>query len=1007
MQEGTTKRTKKNEEVLTSQPADAEVQEGIPQETQEQGGQEGTRDTTPTETVQPAVESDTLSDEQEGSVAEQYVRLAYDLDQVVFDWSDKVAHPIKTAKQGLRKAIDEAFEDPKGQVSTDELWVKMFLLGFGVLSSNVRQRDIETIQRYVAAKEKVDEEVESRLVALQEKMGSDTVDPDAVEGALEMIAHFEHQLLHEEVRLRESMKNDTRSVEKVLEWWKWLGDKNLASWWFSEEKGGKPKNTLGGKIGYAALRAASLRTLLLGFLVPVAGFAAGGTGVAAAFTLRRGISTLTGSSAGAHAGHAFTKAFLEKSLKGRIDAVVSQKTFEQEDYEQIITLKKEYDAFIQQYHPDTAEEMRSGAEYENIQNAYLEAIKFFCADAKDVENLRMKQNLGEARARNTVRKNKILLFGAGAGGALVGGAFSAFAMPKLFDWGRDLVGKIFPDSHPLDLKNMSQKLRNLYGGVAPSYGAESVPQDALVDSQDTVSGDAEGPTSKEDVEKKRTEPAGKDTQTVDLSDITSEDGEKVVPSEVVLDAGAKERSFSLQDTPDAASPERVQQDSSANDGPESANTTADVDSSGVEQSPVEDSADFVVENGFYTVREGDSLSKIWLEKVQRDGGSMTSGELAAMMEELGNLDDATLRDFGIRSGTIDLIYPDDKINIDAIQTHLDSSEVPAATEKSADTSSDWRDRQSELDERFSKRSVPSPDSGVPDADTANASADALDNEVEAAEVPITLTPEARQAVLENLSKNIPSEINLNEMTVDEMLGAHAVPEHLVTIAVAGSDSEPLPYTVLQKYNPAVLEKTFPLGSSGDIEVAMEKGVVMHLDVGEVKDGYTTSIRKDDLDTGDLERHLQKPRKNKEYLLQELHTLVQAWSIDMLPGDNADGFQAAKELLVSDLAKKDFAGLKQLLSTYEMLYDGNRDSLRFAYSHDGDVTSLSVDGVFRGDTIAVADVSFREVPATTEKSADTYSDWKNRQPELDERFSKRSVPSPDSGMRGDDTVDGEK
>ena len=147
-----------------------------------------------------------------------------------------------------------------------------------------------------------------------------------------------------------------------------------------------------------------------------------------------------------------------------------------------------------------------------------------------------------------------------------------------------------------------------------------------------------------------------------------------------------------------------------------------------------------------------------------------------------------------------------------------------------------------------------------------------------------------------------------------------------------------------------------------MRLGTEKDLVfMHLITGDVEDRYTTSIRKGGLAADDLERHLQQPRKNKKYLLDEMRTLVNAWSIDMLPGENVYALLEAKDMLIDDLAKKDFAGLRKLLSLYETLRGGKNDYLQLAYSHDDDTITLSVTGNFSGDSVAVAEVEVGTKP----------------------------------------------
>ena len=88
--------------------------------------------------------------------------------------------------------------------------------------------------------------------------------------------------------------------------------------------------------------------------------------------------------------------------------------------------------------------------------------------------------------------------------------------------------------------------------------------------------------------------------------------------------------------------------------------------------PTERAREFVLEDGFYTVRKGDSLSKIWLAVNGCDAKRMR----AAMMA-LEGLGEEQLRAFGIDSGDVDLIRPQDRINISAIQKWLEGGDAQA------------------------------------------------------------------------------------------------------------------------------------------------------------------------------------------------------------------------------------------------------------------------------------------------------------------------------------------
>ena len=458
--------------------------------------------------------------------------------------------------------------------------------------------ELKVLSDYLHTKKTADSVMDSKLTEVREKLkGGDS--EENIEATLDTIQIFENKLLDEEVRLRENMRGNEGLLEHAKKGWKRLGDMNLAIL-LSKKMGYEPKNTLLGKIGYGALRAMSLRTVLAGALVPLAGFGAGASGIAVAIGVKRMIGALTGASA----GHALTKAWLEKEIKGKVDKMSTLQTSGKGNYEQVIQLKKEYDAFIKHYHADTADTIRDGAEYKAVQNLYRDAIKDSCKDAKGAEDLRMKQNLSEVKARNIIKRNKKILFS----GAIAGGMISAFVTPKIFDVASGYGKGFFGGGVDSEIGNdggSTVKPQNIPGSENPAIPSESLRE-------------GEGGGSFE---------------------VVHEDGK------------------------DDASPPLT-----------SGGETEDIypDVGGVE---------FDVHEGVYTVQDGNWLSTIWLNK--NDGNV---GQMHAVMDMLRDLQNTEgglqkLKEFGISSGDIEVIYPGDEVNTNAIQEWFESKNL----DSSADT----------------------------------------------------------------------------------------------------------------------------------------------------------------------------------------------------------------------------------------------------------------------------------------------------------------------------------
>ena len=642
-----------------------------------------------------AAEGDSSVDD--GNFAERYARATFDLQGMM---KQKLKKP-----EEVRREFDERLYAQSQQNTEVDLRdlseVRKLLadvvlvskkIGAEVAAYNFTDEELRVVSEYLRAKNAFDVMTDENLTEVREKLEDGDSEGD-VETALDAIRTFENNLMDEEIRLRNNIKGESELLAKVKRKWKWLGDKNLAIW-LSDEKGYQPKNTFWGKVGYGVLRAASLRTALMGSLVPVAGFGFGAAGIAAALGVKRGVGAFFGASA----GHTFAQAWLERGLKKEIDEISTLKTFKEKDYERAVHLKKEYDAFIQQYHSDTAEEIRSGVEYKNIQDSYREAIKFFCEDATGVENVRMKQNLSEVRARNIVKKNKLLLFGSAA----LGGAVSALVAPKVFDMASDLVdGADVPTDEP----KSTYKKPIAKGRAAIPAGSLDIEQGSAVDSP-AVSVD--------------TRPAavqGEPERVMDIDDVEEQ--------EVPL-------------SPQDGDFEVVSEEGENTPLPESAGEVEDAVSEG---SAIDDGEFLVGEQGVYTVQDGNWLSKIWLDKNDGDRGQMLK-----VVEALRDLQDTEegvekLKDFGIRSGDIEILYPGDEIKTDAIQEWFDADISKTSVDTQSTAVQNESEQVTDIDAIEEEVSPPASEGGVATdpTDEKEVSLPVSEGKTDVKEVPISIS----------------------------------------------------------------------------------------------------------------------------------------------------------------------------------------------------------------------------------------------------------------------------
>ena len=702
--------TAAEEEGQDGTPAEAETvpedggrdgQEGPAEQSEGEGGGEADTSKTAPEGEEQGEEEGPVKNEEsdkDADIVAQYAQASYDVDHM-FDLEDKVARSVKAVQEkgilrGLREEredvrglLDEMFEDDE-KPSADEGWVKDFLVGtMGKMKADpdsmtgqakhMFESKVAVVQNYITVKERAEAERARKIGDLTDLV-SEGADGEGVEGALEALTTFEQQFVDEQVRLRELVGGEDHKVaEKVKQAWGYLGDRNLAS--YLEKKGVyKTKDTLLGKVGYSALRAMSLRTAAMATLVPLAGFGFGAVGVGVGIGLRRGIGGVMGASG----GYALARRWLEKDLKKKVDGLSESKDFGEGHYERIIDLKKEYDAFILEHRANTAEQVGVGEEYEKLQNMYSEAVKHFCGDAGKAEALRMKQSLGEVKARNAVKKkkNRAVLFGSAA----LGGVVSAVAMPKVFemaqDWGANLFGAdtdIDGSDRDSGKKTPQDTATTKKPDAAPQreQGNQDAAPTEAVDSPTEGEDPKSGETGDANKEQTSTENAEQPEPYVHKGPNTPEEAgldlEKTTPTE---DANADPTKKE-----EAASPNQEETESKtpkeAGADPKETPPTEDADADPTEmeeESSTENAREFELIDGSYTVQEGDTLSEILLAA---NGGD--EGQMLSVIEELEKLQGqgteegkAQLAAFGIESGDIDLIHPNDEIKVAEIQDWL-------------------------------------------------------------------------------------------------------------------------------------------------------------------------------------------------------------------------------------------------------------------------------------------------------------------------------------------------
>ena len=630
-------------------------------------------------------------------------------DEIVKDYGER-ADEIKKMGKGIKERIDDAFSEENAAPTedVDNKFIKE-LVGQPRMSDNVID---EEIRPYIEARRKVNNVIENKAQKIKERVQDPNIDD-----ALDAIVNFEKKvILEEEERLWENMKGDNKLIEGAKKGWRWLGDQNLAS--FMQKYGGyEPKDTFGGKVKHGLLRSVSLRTattaLLFPLATPVAGAVGGGALVSA------GIVGLFRGAMGASAGHAFTKTFLERRLRGKIHKLPDRADLKKENYEQVIETKKEYDALIKNYHIDTATDVRSEGEYEKIEGLYREAIKGLCDNGMDAEKVRMKQNLGETRARNTIKRNKLLLFS----GAVAGGVLSGVVTPKLSGWARDWVGGLpdgaqeFATDSDLDSgKKTSQDTSTTKksgaaskqgGQGATNSGPEAAPTEAADSSAKTE--DLSG-TETDDANNEQALPENPTSPEAYIADPNLEDLAAPENADADLTRAGEEPSRGSEDPASSedtntGSTEATEEAADRNpERPASAENTPTDSAAEAEETPTERTREFVLEGGFYTVQEGDSLSKIWLAANGGDVEQMTAA-MGALEKLEGSPEGVEqLRAFGIDSGDVDLIHPQDRINITAIQEWLEGGD----TQVDADTTGE---------------EVPSQQTSAPEAEESAADAD--------------------------------------------------------------------------------------------------------------------------------------------------------------------------------------------------------------------------------------------------------------------------------------------
>ena len=100
-------------------------------------------------------------------------------------------------------------------------------------------------------------------------------------------------------------------AEKVVKCWKNLGDLNVNNWLLKDKK-------IKGPLGFVVHKlasAASLRTVMLSLLAPIAGYSiAGAAGIGVVAGIRRGLGMIAGSSG----GYALGKKMLERGITSKI-----------------------------------------------------------------------------------------------------------------------------------------------------------------------------------------------------------------------------------------------------------------------------------------------------------------------------------------------------------------------------------------------------------------------------------------------------------------------------------------------------------------------------------------------------------------------------------------------------------------------------------------------------------------------------------------------------------------
>ena len=938
------------------------------------------------QTAPPAEQPQTqnAADQDVGSadrpVEERYARAVYDINKINKRAREAVDSYVLDLEEG--KDVPNYTADTKG--------VLAFLHDNKIHYANTPL--IQVTEAYLTAKVEMNKVIEEKIDAARQVIESGASSEQDIATALEAITAFEHQLLDEEIRMRNTMPKSIgkKTLDGVATAWKKLGDANL-TFLFKDKQ---PKG-FWGKLGHKAASTASLRTLALAALLPIGGSIAGAAGLTVAGVARRGVGIFAGSGG----GYTLAKSWQEKQIKKKIENI--------DDTTDIINLKKEYDIFLNTYHSvKDAEAVRNSSEYQNMQKLYCEEIKSFFAQGADAENIRMKQNAGTVQARNTLKGNKWKLYL----GTALGGAAAALTPEAL-----DLASDVLPDNiHPG--KRVGGWFGRLFGGGEPVNPTQDV---AGVD----PAGDGEPPSPEqsdaatEDTEKSDTYPEKDDASTTDTTEKPSDTASEDTSQETTSEDG--DSAFQV----DGEGVYTVQEGNWL--------STIWLDKNGGDEKQMEDVMKalrglqgseegikmlegFGITSGnIDVINAGDTIDtnamQEWFDAAQREGQARGS---ASATEAWANEKSSRTKNWDNTLG-MDSENTETETNDPWGTAKKDVTAKPAATSDAASAETPEQNAETDTtppaeqvsafdkDTEVTLHTVSADQHTIEDVlESEGFDADNLpdgipvDKQVyEGHEVQILKTSDGflKGVVVDgqehiitsaDIFDNIPSEINLNEMSVDTMLERYHVPEHLVQIDIEGSASGPMDYTDIQRYNPALLEKTFPAGSVGETTVVDERAVI-HLDIDvDAQNEYVTAVGKGELNTDAFEEYLQNPRKNKDALLRETRTLLDAWSMDMQPGDHADDLRLAKEVMVDNLAKKDFADLKRLLSVNEMLYDSSQDSLQFTYSQDGDMTSLSIAGNFRGDVVEVGSLDFER--------GGTHTEWKQGQQDLDALFGRKST-----------------